>query len=63
MLLYEIMNEARSLTSAEKCSLFLLDPSTQELVATVFDSDLPDEKVQVGPPSSILSVFLRVCNL
>lgn len=73
VLLSEIMNEARSLTNAERyewgdcacendvvlvaiwtssqvhtymytrCSLFLLDPLHEELVATIFDSNLPDE--------------------
>jgi len=33
----EIMLEAKKLTLAERCSIFLLDPETQELVAKVFD--------------------------
>ncbi|KAK9309930.1 hypothetical protein QLX08_000567 [Tetragonisca angustula] len=36
-LLREIMAEARNLTNAERCSLFLLDPDQQDLVAKVFD--------------------------
>lgn len=36
-LLHEIMAEARKLTNAERCSLFLLDPDQQDLVAKVFD--------------------------
>ncbi|XP_046417242.1 cGMP-dependent 3',5'-cyclic phosphodiesterase-like isoform X2 [Neodiprion virginianus] len=36
-LLREIMAEARKLTNAERCSLFLLDPEQQDLVAKVFD--------------------------
>ena len=31
------MAEARNLTNAERCSLFLLDPDQQDLVAKVFD--------------------------
>ncbi|XP_015586833.1 cGMP-dependent 3',5'-cyclic phosphodiesterase isoform X2 [Cephus cinctus] len=36
-LLREIMAEARKLTHAERCSLFLLDPEQEDLVAKVFD--------------------------
>ncbi|XP_071454561.1 cGMP-dependent 3',5'-cyclic phosphodiesterase-like [Hetaerina americana] len=36
-LLREIMMEARKLTQAERCSLFLLDEERDELVAEVFD--------------------------
>lgn len=31
------MAEVRNLTNAERCSLFLLDPDQQDLVAKVFD--------------------------
>lgn len=31
------MIEVRNLTNAERCSLFLLDPDQQDLVAKVFD--------------------------
>lgn len=44
-LLREIMTEARKLTKAEKCSLFLLESEQQELVAKVFDG-LPTEEVR-----------------
>lgn len=36
-LLREIMQEARNLTQAERCSVFLIDKETKELVAEVFD--------------------------
>ncbi|KAJ8297685.1 hypothetical protein KUTeg_024216 [Tegillarca granosa] len=36
-LLREIMQEARNLTQAERCSVFLIDTETEELVAKVFD--------------------------
>ncbi|CAE1170954.1 PDE2A [Acanthosepion pharaonis] len=36
-LLREIMQEARNLTHAERCSVFLIDTETEELVAKVFD--------------------------
>ncbi|KAF2365419.1 GAF domain [Trinorchestia longiramus] len=41
-LLQEIMSEARSLTDAERCSLFLLDQDKKELVAKVFDGQTND---------------------
>nr|CAB3264733.1 cAMP and cAMP-inhibited cGMP 3',5'-cyclic phosphodiesterase 10A [Phallusia mammillata] len=37
MLLGEIIQEARCLTNAERCSVFLVDNEAQELVAKVFD--------------------------
>lgn len=36
------MSEARSLTDAERCSLFLLDEDKKELVAKVFDGQTND---------------------
>ncbi|KAL4230916.1 cGMP-dependent 3' [Mactra antiquata] len=36
-LLREIMQQARNLTNAERCSVFLIEPDTDELVAKVFD--------------------------
>ena len=44
-LLREIMQEARNLTKAERCSVFLLEKDTNELVAKVFDGDVR-EKIQ-----------------
>lgn len=41
ILLKEIMQEARSLCHAERCSVFLLDD--KELVAKVFDGDIATE--------------------
>jgi cGMP-dependent 3',5'-cyclic phosphodiesterase len=43
-LLHSVMEQARDLTKAEKCSLFLVDKETQELVAVVFDSELPNKR-------------------
>ncbi|CAG9771941.1 unnamed protein product [Ceutorhynchus assimilis] len=43
-LLKEIMSEARRLTNAERCSLFLLDPDHLHLVAKVFDGVSPSER-------------------
>lgn len=45
VLLREIMDEARNLTKAEKCSLFLVDQQQQELVAKVFDGNATDEEL------------------
>ncbi|BFZ15143.1 hypothetical protein BsWGS_18182 [Bradybaena similaris] len=43
-LLREIMQEARNLTDAERCSVFLLDKDSDELVAMVFDGITADDK-------------------
>ena len=51
-LLKEIMTEARKLTKAERCSLFLLESEQQELVAKVFD----------GLPAEEVSTLYFICN-
>ncbi|XP_013411508.1 cGMP-dependent 3',5'-cyclic phosphodiesterase-like [Lingula anatina] len=43
-LLREIMQEARNLTKAERCSVFLLDRDSNELVAKVFDGNVANPK-------------------
>lgn len=43
-LLSEIMQEARNLTKAERCSVFLLDKESNELIAKVFDGDIRNNK-------------------
>ncbi|XP_078368961.1 cGMP-dependent 3',5'-cyclic phosphodiesterase-like [Oculina patagonica] len=43
VLLSEIMTEARNLTNAERCSLFLWDKERDELVAKVFDGEIPSD--------------------
>ena len=40
VLLRQIMAEARHLTQAERCSLFLVDKKNEELVAKVFDGNI-----------------------
>ncbi|XP_029050390.2 cGMP-dependent 3',5'-cyclic phosphodiesterase-like isoform X2 [Osmia bicornis bicornis] len=45
-LLREIMAEVRNLTNAERCSLFLLDPDQQDLVAKVFDGIAMKESIK-----------------
>jgi len=50
VLLRQIMSEARKLTQAERCSLFLVDNKQKELVAKVFDGNmLPDGSVEQQP--------------
>ncbi|XP_030637054.1 cGMP-dependent 3',5'-cyclic phosphodiesterase [Chanos chanos] len=44
VLLTEIIAEARCLSNAESCSVFLLDKQNQELVAKVFDGGVVTEK-------------------
>lgn len=43
LLLKEIISEARSLTKAERCSVFLVDKQRRELVAKVFDGIAAEE--------------------
>lgn len=45
LLLREIMTEARNLTKAERCSLFLLDKEQNELVAKVFDGSATEDGI------------------
>ncbi|XP_047002049.1 cGMP-dependent 3',5'-cyclic phosphodiesterase-like [Schistocerca americana] len=39
-LMREIMAEARTLTNAERCSLFIVDQNSDELVAKIFDGEV-----------------------
>lgn len=48
VLLSEIMTEARNLTNAERCSLFLWDKERDELVAKVFDGEIPSDGTDNG---------------
>ncbi|PAA84003.1 hypothetical protein BOX15_Mlig033223g1 [Macrostomum lignano] len=57
VLLREIMAEARNLTQAERCSVFLLDKETNELVAKVFDglpttSNEKEQPVEIRIPAN-----------
>ncbi|XP_011298663.1 cGMP-dependent 3',5'-cyclic phosphodiesterase isoform X1 [Fopius arisanus] len=47
-LLREIMVEARKLTNAERCSLFLLDHEHHELVAKVFDGVSTSDEMRIA---------------
>ncbi|XP_067948113.1 cGMP-dependent 3',5'-cyclic phosphodiesterase-like [Watersipora subatra] len=51
ILLKEIMQEARSLCHAERCSVFLLDD--KELVAKVFDGDIATEEVRISSTDGV----------
>ncbi|KAK3099330.1 hypothetical protein FSP39_002735 [Pinctada imbricata] len=54
-LLREIMQEARNLTQAERCSVFLIDKETDELVAKVFDgitTNDSEEQTEIRMPST-----------
>ncbi|XP_064414102.1 cGMP-dependent 3',5'-cyclic phosphodiesterase [Latimeria chalumnae] len=52
VLLQEIITEARNLSNAEICSVFLLDRSNHELVAKVFDGGVvSDENYEVRIPA------------
>lgn len=43
------MQEARNITNAEKCSVFLMESDVNELVAKVFDGDIASDEVSVTP--------------
>lgn len=64
-LLREIMMEARMLTDAQRCSLFLLDPDHVHLVAKVFDgmsSSKVIDRVKLGKDQGIAGQsFLFKC--
>ncbi|XP_022238253.1 cGMP-dependent 3',5'-cyclic phosphodiesterase-like [Limulus polyphemus] len=47
VLLKEVMVEARNLTKAERCSLFLLDKEQNELVAKVFDGQMAEDETEI----------------
>lgn len=49
----EIMLEAKKLTLAERCSIFLLDEESQELVAKVFDGIPAAEEVRIAKDKGI----------
>ncbi|XP_042563020.1 cGMP-dependent 3',5'-cyclic phosphodiesterase-like, partial [Clupea harengus] len=52
-LLKEIIAEARSLSNAERCSIFLLDKANEELVAKVFDGGMVgDNETEVRIPAN-----------
>ncbi|XP_067889146.1 cGMP-dependent 3',5'-cyclic phosphodiesterase isoform X2 [Heterodontus francisci] len=52
VLLQEIIQEARNLTNAESCSVFLLEQNNKELVAKVFDGGfVSDESAEFRMPA------------
>lgn len=56
------MSEARRLTNAERCSLFLLDPDHMHLVAKVFDGVSPEERsteVRIAADQGIAGKFQK----
>lgn len=63
MLLQEIMSEARSLTDAERCSLFLLDDEKKELVAKVFDGQTNDQVSSFLFTNEASALLTKLTNL
>lgn len=60
-LLRGVMAEAKDLAGAERCSLFLVDKDTGELVSKVFDGD--EVKVTLfidSPCERIISIIFRL---
>lgn len=58
-LLREVMLEARRLTNAERCSLFIVDPTDMQLVAKVFDGVVlePDKEVRIPKHQGIAGLL------
>ncbi|XP_064626928.1 probable 3',5'-cyclic phosphodiesterase pde-5 isoform X4 [Lineus longissimus] len=48
MVIMKIMNYAKTLVNADRASLFLLDPHSQELYARIFDTGNIDESEEAG---------------
>ena len=57
-LLKEIMQEARNITNAEKCSVFLMESDVNELVAKVFDGDIASDEVSCTDSSSFTCITM-----
>lgn len=47
------MVEAKNMTSAERCSLFLIDEYTGELVSKVFDGDEATHEIRIAAGQGI----------
>ncbi|KAF7998096.1 hypothetical protein HCN44_009494 [Aphidius gifuensis] len=63
-LLKEIMIEARRLTNAERCSLFLLDTENNELVAKVFDGQsLMTDEMRLSVDQGVAGKVAKSGNL
>lgn len=52
-LLRSVMVEAKDMTAAERCSLFLLDDYTGELVSKVFDGDESKREIRIASGQGI----------
>lgn len=52
-LLRSVMVEAKNMTAAERCSLFLLDEYTGELVSKVFDGDEATREIRIAAGQGI----------
>uniref|UniRef100_A0A669QB18 Phosphodiesterase n=1 Tax=Phasianus colchicus TaxID=9054 RepID=A0A669QB18_PHACC len=59
VLLQEIITEARNLSNAEICSVFLLDRHSHELVAKVFDGGVVDDEILNIPDAYAHPLFYR----
>ncbi|XP_064637752.1 cGMP-dependent 3',5'-cyclic phosphodiesterase-like [Lineus longissimus] len=60
VLLRGIMQEARNLTQAERCSVFLVEKETKELVAKVFDGIAADTENTVRFPQQQTEIRLPI---
>uniref|UniRef100_A0A1Q3FUB5 Phosphodiesterase n=2 Tax=Culex tarsalis TaxID=7177 RepID=A0A1Q3FUB5_CULTA len=62
-LLRGVMTEAKELTTAERCSLFLLDKATGELVSKVFDGNEASKEIRIESGKGIAGYVAQTGKL
>ncbi|XP_053697304.1 cGMP-dependent 3',5'-cyclic phosphodiesterase-like [Sabethes cyaneus] len=62
-LLQGVMTEAKELTAAERCSLFLLDKHTGELVSKVFDGNEASKEIRIASGKGIAGYVAQTGKL
>ncbi|XP_062545703.1 cGMP-dependent 3',5'-cyclic phosphodiesterase-like [Armigeres subalbatus] len=62
-LLRGVMTEAKELAAAERCSLFLLDKQTGELVSKVFDGNEASKEIRIASGKGIAGYVAQTGNL
>ncbi|XP_058446873.1 cGMP-dependent 3',5'-cyclic phosphodiesterase-like [Malaya genurostris] len=62
-LLQGVMTEAKELTAAERCSLFLLDKHTGELVSKVFDGNEASKEIRIESGKGIAGYVAQTGKL
>lgn len=62
-LLRGVMAEAKNMTGAERCSLFLIDEYTGELVSKVFDGDEATHEVRIEAGKGVAGHVIQTGKL